>query len=92
MGIPGSLFVGWYGQPRVMGPVSTQPYTNIWLPINLLDISIGVAEGQSPFSFGTKSGYLAHNNATIIGVALEVRVDPSISYLYLPQLLRCHHC
>jgi len=84
MGIPGSLFVGGYDQSRVMGPVSTQPYTNNWLPIDLLDIGIGVAEGQSPFSFGTKSGYLARNNATI-GVALEVWVDPTIPYLYLPQ-------
>jgi hypothetical protein len=43
MRIPGSLFVGGYDQSRVMGPVSTQPYTNNWLPIDLLDISIGVA-------------------------------------------------
>jgi hypothetical protein len=33
MRIPGSLFVGGYDQARVMGPVSTQPYTNNWLPM-----------------------------------------------------------
>ena len=84
MGIPGSLFVGGYDQSRVMGPVSSQPYNNNYLPIDLLDISIGIAEGQSPFSFGTKSGYLAHNNASI-GAALQVQVDPTLPYLYLPQ-------
>jgi hypothetical protein len=84
MGIPGSLWLGGYDQSRVLGTVSSQLYASNWLPIDLLDIGIGVAEEHSPFSFGTKSGYLAHKNASI-GTALQVQVDPTIPYLYLPQ-------
>jgi hypothetical protein len=84
MGIPGSLWVGGYDQSRVLGQISSQIYASDWLPIDLLDIGIGVAEGQSPFSFGTKSGHLARNNASI-GAALQVRVDPTVPYLLLPQ-------
>ncbi|KAH8678797.1 aspartic peptidase domain-containing protein [Tricladium varicosporioides] len=84
MKIPGSLYIGGYDQTRVLGPVSVQPYAFNWLPIDMLDIEIGTAVGNSPFNFTSKSGLLREGNATI-GSHLEVHVDSEVPYLYLPQ-------
>lgn len=84
LGIPGSLNIGGYDQSRVLGPVSSQAYTIDHLPIDLLDIGIGVAEGGPPFQFKSKSGLLAAGNSSI-GLALSVLVEAPIPYIYLPQ-------
>lgn len=84
LGIPGSAFVGGYDQSRVLGQVTTQAYAIYSLPIDLLDIGIGVAEGGSPFNFSSMSGILAQGNSSI-GISLPVLVEPTIPYLYLPS-------
>jgi hypothetical protein len=84
LGIPGSLYLGGYDQLRIVGPVSVQSYDQSSLPIDLLDISIGVAEGGSPFPYTSKTGLLAQGNITI-GGSLAVEIDPKEPYLYLPS-------
>jgi hypothetical protein len=43
--IPPSLYLGGYDQTKVLGEVTVQKYDMHYFPIDLLDISIGVAEG-----------------------------------------------
>ncbi len=57
-GYPGLLGYRGYDQTRLLGPISTQQCGHSNLPIELIDIGFGVAEGQSPLSFASKSGYL----------------------------------
>jgi hypothetical protein len=58
--IPGSLVFGGYDMACVIGDISTASsqdgHGNMF--INLLDISIGVAKGGSPFPFQAKNGLL----------------------------------
>ncbi|KAF4632153.1 hypothetical protein G7Y89_g5982 [Cudoniella acicularis] len=82
--IPGSLWIGGYDQTRIVGPVTAQAYGFMSLPIDLLDISIGTAVGNSPFSFPSKSGLLAEGNATI-GPFLNVEVNVEVQYMYFPK-------
>jgi len=82
--IPGSLYVGGYDKLRVVGPVSAQAYGQASLPIDLIDISIGVATGGSPFNFTSKTGLLAEGNSSL-APKLSVEVDSKEPYLYLPQ-------
>lgn len=81
--IPGSLYIGGYDQLRIVGPVSAQAYGQATFPIDLLDISIGVATGASPFNFTTKTGLLAQGNASIAPSVVEVEIDAKEPYLYL---------
>ncbi|KAL8415085.1 hypothetical protein RB594_006063 [Gaeumannomyces avenae] len=82
----GSLFFGGYDRNRVVGPTSSQPYMLNTLPIDLVDIGIGVATGLSPFGFDSKKGLLAEGNSTMAGMpGLQVEVDPKEPYMYLPQ-------
>lgn len=82
--IPGSLFLGGYDQNRAIGEVSAQPFSSGSFPIGLLDIGIGVAEGGSPWDYSNKVDLLAHTNSSLAS-GLNVIVDPSNPYLYLPQ-------
>jgi hypothetical protein len=84
MGIPGSLNIGGFDQSRALGPVSSQAYTLDHLPIDLLDIGIGVAEGASPFNFTAQSGLSAEGNSSM-GPATSVFVEAPVPYIYLPQ-------
>lgn len=84
MGIPGSLLIGGYDQSRVLGTVTTQIYGSNFLPIDLLDVGIGVAEGGSPFNFTQQTGLLAKGNSSL-GHAIPVNVDSTAPYLYLPR-------
>lgn len=52
--------------------------------INLLDISIGVDHGASPFPYSMRHGLLAAGNSSIPG-SLNVTIDPAAPYLNLPQ-------
>lgn len=83
-GIPGSLNFGGYDQSRVLGPVSSQVYSIDHLPIDLLDIGIGVAEGGSPFNFASQAGLLTAGNSSM-GLSTSVYIEAPSPYLYLPQ-------
>ncbi|KAG0157329.1 hypothetical protein PDIDSM_4514 [Penicillium digitatum] len=84
LGIPGSLMLGGYDQSRVLGDVSVQPHTGSSAPINLLDVSLGVATGGSPWNSTSKENLLAQGNSSLLGgtTVIAAPVDP---YLYLPQ-------
>lgn len=84
LGIPPSLYIGGYDQTRVVGEVTVQNYNMLYLPIDLLDIGIGVAEGKSPFTFTSKSGLLASDNSSV-GVSMQVIVEPTSPFIYLPK-------
>ena len=84
LGITGSLTIGGYDQSRALGVISSQAYSIDHLPIDLLDIGLGVAEGHTPLPFNYKSGLLAAGNSSI-GVALSVLVEAPIPYIYLPK-------
>jgi hypothetical protein len=82
--IAGSLMLGGYDKSRALGKVSAQPHTGSAAPISLLDISLGVAEGGSPWKYPSKTGLLAEGNSTLeSGVSVLANVvDP---YIYLPK-------
>ncbi|CAG8278011.1 unnamed protein product [Penicillium salamii] len=82
--IPGSLILGGYDKSRALGDISAQPHTGSSAPIQLLDISLGVAAGGSPWEFPRKSGLLAQGNSSLTSgtSVLANLVDP---YIYLPQ-------
>ncbi|KAJ5342144.1 hypothetical protein N7541_011268 [Penicillium brevicompactum] len=86
--IPGSLVLGGYDQSRVLDQVSTQqvdPTNNLGaLNIYLEDIGIGVATGDSPFSFQNKTDLFRWGNSTT-SRGKSVEVDPVLPYLYLPK-------
>ncbi|KAJ5353756.1 hypothetical protein N7541_006320 [Penicillium brevicompactum] len=84
LGIPGSLHLGGYDQSRVIGEVSSQSFNSGSFPIQLFDISLGVAEGGSPWSYSNKSELLAQGNSSLSS-GLTVIVDPTNPYIYLPQ-------
>ncbi|KAL8645378.1 MAG: hypothetical protein Q9226_007335, partial [Calogaya cf. arnoldii] len=84
MNIPLSLWLGGYDSSRVLGSVSSQPYTGDQLLIDLLEIGIGVDNGASPFPFAQKQGILRQDNNSI-GDSVQVSLDPLAPYLHLPQ-------
>jgi hypothetical protein len=79
-----SLYIGGYDQTRVVGEVTVQKFNMHYLPIDLLDIGIGVAEGKSPFTFTSKSGLLASGNSSV-GVSMQVIVEPTSPFIYLSK-------
>ena len=54
------------------------------LPIELLDINIGVAKGGSPWNSSSMTGLLAQSNSSLTS-GFTVAVDPANPYIYLPQ-------
>ncbi|ERF73827.1 hypothetical protein EPUS_05532 [Endocarpon pusillum Z07020] len=82
--IPGSLVFGGYDMARVISDINTaqSPGGIGELFISLLDISIGVAKGGSPFSFRRMDGLLQTQNSSI--TEIKVRPNPTVPYLHLP--------
>jgi hypothetical protein len=72
---PGSLVFGGYNKGRVIGPVT---YFANESALGLLDISIGVASGNSPFNFTNKDKFLS-TGRTIVSP------DPLSPYIALPR-------
>lgn len=87
LNLPLSLWLGGYDVSRVLGPVSAQPYsaslasTNSF--IDLLDITVGVEHGGSPFPYQARQGLLAERNSSI--TSLSVAINSAAPYLYLPE-------
>ncbi|KAH9869025.1 hypothetical protein J1614_008102 [Plenodomus biglobosus] len=76
-GYTGSLIIGGYDKGRLIGP-----YTAFNKAPTLLDISIGVATGGSPFDFKEKHGILLSNTSQ--PTTLFALPDPRQTYLHLP--------
>ena len=83
-GIPGSLIFGGYDMARVIGDINTaqSPGGIGEMFISLLDISIGVAKGGSPFSFQKMDGLLQTQNSRT--TQIKIRPNPTLPYLHLP--------
>jgi hypothetical protein len=76
-GYSGSLIFGGYDKARLIGP-----YTSYSNDLSLLDISIGVETGGTPFDFEEKKGLLLSNTSQ--STTLSVLPDPRAAYLNLP--------
>lgn len=87
LNLPMSLWFGGYDPTRVFGQISSLPSHNSDLDnflIDLLDISIGVDHGGSPFPYKYRQGILAAGNSSV-SQAIPVAMDPAAPYLYLPK-------
>jgi hypothetical protein len=94
--MPGSLLFGGYDRNRLVGDVLSFP-GDIHTPVNLLDISIRVIKGHSPFETlpsptttdspkqPVATGLLAQGNSSITSAGLPVLLDPCSPYLTLPK-------
>ncbi|KAH9897492.1 aspartic peptidase domain-containing protein [Xylariomycetidae sp. FL2044] len=82
-----SMYFGGYDRSRVLGDILTA--RGEFGPVVLLDLSIDVVEGFSPFAFAfaggarRAAGLLAENST--VGASLNVSVDPCAPYLALPR-------
>lgn len=74
---PGSLLIGGYDKGRLVGS-----YTSFNKAPLLLDVSIGVATGGSPFSFKEKHNLLLSNKSQV--TTLFALPDPRQTYIHLP--------
>ncbi|RAO69775.1 uncharacterized protein BHQ10_005787 [Talaromyces amestolkiae] len=85
--ISGSLILGGYDVARVIGDVSSQTYNGTRFPIQLLDIGIGVATGDSPWNSSSITNLLTAANSSLQqqDASTQVLVTGTDPYLYLPQ-------
>ncbi|KAJ5516632.1 hypothetical protein N7527_008192 [Penicillium freii] len=83
-GIPGSLYLGGYDKNRVLGDISTQPIDSGQLPIEMLDISIGVLDGGSIWGSSNITGLMAKSNSSLSS-GMNVVIDATNPYIYMPQ-------
>ncbi|KAF7713197.1 Uncharacterized protein PECH_001589 [Penicillium ucsense] len=84
LNIPPSLHLGGYDKSRVIGDVSSQPVKGGSCPIQLIDISLGVGNGGSPWNTSSTTGLLAQGNSSMAS-GLMVDVDPADPYIFLPK-------
>jgi hypothetical protein len=83
--IPGSLYFGGFDQNRALGTISTQEGSPDDVgAIDLLDITLSVNSGASPWSFNSLGGQLASGNSSIVG-QLPVAINSLAPYLHLPK-------
>jgi hypothetical protein len=82
--IPGSLYLGGYDKNRLLGDISTQPIDSGELPIELLDISLGVVEGGSVWGSSSIAELMAKSNASLQS-GMNVAIDATNPYIYMPQ-------
>ena len=80
---PGSLIFGGYDRGRAIGPVlSYDAHTGL----GLLDVTIGVETGASPFSFDFKQDLLSTPDSSFVTQPISCYLKPEYPYIYLPQL------
>jgi hypothetical protein len=77
-----SLIFGGYDQIRVVGKVSNQ--VGMYPNIDLLDISLNVVDGGSPWNVSSVNGLLSAGNSSI-GPFLPLQIEPLNPYLNLPK-------
>ncbi|KAI2469002.1 hypothetical protein F4781DRAFT_244174 [Annulohypoxylon bovei var. microspora] len=85
--VPGSLWFGGYDRNRAVNDMLAisigDPYL-VFTGAPLVDISINVVKGGSPFPFSSKGGLLASGNSSI-GDRLPLAIDPCFPYINLPK-------
>ncbi|MCJ1353796.1 MAG: hypothetical protein MMC33_003783 [Icmadophila ericetorum] len=77
----GSLVLGGYDQSRTLGPVGVFTLSGSTPVVNLIDISMGVSTGGSPFNQTTITGLFQFGGNT----TAPVITNPSVPYMQLPQ-------
>lgn len=85
--VPGSLWIGGYDRNRAVNDMLSLPIPDPFTAFSnapLVDISIDVVKGGSPFPWTSKGGLLASGNYSI-GNQLGVIIDPCLPYLNLPK-------
>jgi hypothetical protein len=82
--IPGSLYLGGYDKNRLLGDISTQPINSGELPIEMLDISLGVVDGGSIWGSSSITDLMAKSN-TSLQSGTNVAIDATNPYIYMPQ-------
>jgi hypothetical protein len=81
---PGSLVLGGFDRGRVIGPVLS---FDAHSALGLLDITIGVEAGRSPFNgFSYKDSLLEAPASAHLTQPMQAYLKPEYPYLYLPQL------
>ena len=81
----GSLYFGGYDRNRIVGDVITGE-DSAHGPVTLIDISIDVVDGVSPWKFDkTLGGLLADGNSSITSAGLDIAIDGCSPYLTLPR-------
>lgn len=85
--VPGSLWFGGYDRNRAVNDMLAIPIADPYLVFTdapLVDISINVVKGGSPFPWNSKGGLLASGNSSI-GDRLPMAIDPCFPYINLPK-------
>ncbi|KAJ5303870.1 transcriptional regulator family: Fungal Specific TF [Penicillium atrosanguineum] len=82
--IPGSLYLGGYDKNRLLGDISTQPINSGELPIEMLDISLGVVDGGSVWGSSSITDLMAKSNSSLQS-GTNVAIDATNPYIYMPQ-------
>ncbi|KAI0887658.1 uncharacterized protein GGS22DRAFT_112622 [Annulohypoxylon maeteangense] len=85
--VPGSLWFGGYDRNRAVNDMLAIPIADPYLVFTdapLVDISINVVKGGSPFPWSYKGGLLASGNSSI-GDRLPLAIDPCFPYINLPK-------
>ena len=80
LGYTGSLVFGGYNRGRVIGPVITYDASQT---ITLIDIEIGVEEGDSPFDFDMQTDLLVVPPSSGFSGSLPVLAKPEYPYIYV---------
>ena len=80
-----SLYLGGFDENRALGTVSTQQGTPDTVgAIDLLDVSLTVDSGGSPWTFGRLDGLLGSGNSSI-GGKLPIAINSLAPYIHLPK-------
>ncbi|KAI1204378.1 uncharacterized protein F4807DRAFT_472060 [Annulohypoxylon truncatum] len=85
--VPGSLWFGGYDRNRAVNDMLAIPIADPYLVFTdapLVDISINVVKGGSPFPWSSKGGLLASGNSSI-GDRFPLAIDPCFPYINLPK-------
>lgn len=85
--VPGSLWLGGYDRNRAVSDMLAVSIAEPYFEFGgapLLDISIDVVKGGSPFPWDSKTGLLASGNSSI-GNQLNLAIDACLPYLNLPK-------
>ena len=80
---PGSLVFGGYDRGRAIGPVLSYDAHS---ELGLLDITIGVETGGSPFSFESKQDLLKTPASAGVTQPVPTLLKPEYPYMFFPQL------